>query len=188
MRMTWKWIWSVWESSKWKQNHVGFLSAFCKSICLLVVVFQLLSLFSICLRRYFEEVDAFSSKLLSDQRGRGRERGRERREKRKDSGNGLEDQRPSSATMLHPKVWGLSADTDDNVARRVFMWWFIPLTEFRGSDCKKQISQREGAPADTGEHTTCTLVLWRSTALWFLLLIYKNHYGSSLLIQQLSSD
>lgn len=158
---------------KFKTEAESECHAFCKSTCVLVVVFQLLSLFSICLRRYSEEVDAFSSKVLSDQRGRGRERGRERREKRKDSGNGLEDQIPSSATMLHPKVWVLSADADHNVACRAFMWWLIPLTEFRGSDCKKQISQHGGAPADAGEHTTFTLVLWRSTALWFLCLFIK---------------
>lgn len=65
----------------------------------LSLFYQLLA----CLQRYFDEVDAFNPKLVSDQRGRGRERGRERREKRKDSGNGLEDPRHSAA-MLHSKV------------------------------------------------------------------------------------
>lgn len=38
-RKTWEWIWSVWESSC-VENHVCFLSAFCKSICVLCRSFQ----------------------------------------------------------------------------------------------------------------------------------------------------
>lgn len=118
---TWEWILSVWESSKqMMENHVCFLSAFCKSICVLCRSFQAsFSLILMLAPRYSDEVDAFSSKLVSDERGRGRERGRERREKRKDSGNGLEDPR-QSATSLHPQVWVQSVDGDNNVERRAF--------------------------------------------------------------------
>lgn len=49
------------------------------------------------------------------------------------------------------------------------------LTEFRGANWKKQIIKHEGAPADTGEHTTVTLAA------------YRYYSGLSHFIQQWSS-
>nr|XP_046267802.1 myosin phosphatase Rho-interacting protein-like [Scatophagus argus] len=50
--------------------------------------------------RYQDEIDIYSSRLESDDRGRGRERGRDRREKCRDSENGRSSRR-QSASSLH---------------------------------------------------------------------------------------
>ncbi|XP_070777221.1 myosin phosphatase Rho-interacting protein-like [Enoplosus armatus] len=49
--------------------------------------------------RYQEEIDIYSSRLESDDRGRGRERGRDRREKCRDSENGRSSRRQSAASL-----------------------------------------------------------------------------------------
>ncbi|XP_051241612.1 serine/arginine repetitive matrix protein 5-like [Dicentrarchus labrax] len=49
--------------------------------------------------RYQDEIDIYSSRLESDERGRGRERGRDRREKCRDSENGRSSRRQSSASV-----------------------------------------------------------------------------------------
>ncbi|XP_032391479.1 serine/arginine repetitive matrix protein 5 [Etheostoma spectabile] len=49
--------------------------------------------------RYQDETDIYSSRLESDERGRGRERGRDRREKCRDSENGRSSRRQSTASL-----------------------------------------------------------------------------------------
>ncbi|KAM7394140.1 hypothetical protein PAMP_020959 [Pampus punctatissimus] len=49
--------------------------------------------------RYQDEIDIYSSRLESDERGRGRERGRDRREKFRDSENGRSSRRQSAASL-----------------------------------------------------------------------------------------
>ncbi|XP_042287665.1 myosin phosphatase Rho-interacting protein-like isoform X1 [Thunnus maccoyii] len=49
--------------------------------------------------RYQEEIDIYSSRLESDERGRGRERGRDRREKCRDSESGRSSRRQSTASL-----------------------------------------------------------------------------------------
>ncbi|XP_044045033.1 myosin phosphatase Rho-interacting protein-like [Siniperca chuatsi] len=49
--------------------------------------------------RYQDEIDIYSSRLESDERGRGRERGRDRREKCRDSENGRSSRRQSTASL-----------------------------------------------------------------------------------------
>ncbi|KAI3353286.1 hypothetical protein L3Q82_019825 [Scortum barcoo] len=53
---------------------------------------------------YQEEIDIYSSRLESGERGRGRERGRDRREKCRDSENGQSSRRQSTSS-LHTQVW-----------------------------------------------------------------------------------
>lgn len=53
--------------------------------------------------RYQDEVDTYSSRIESDERGRGRERGRDRREKCRDSENGRSSRRQSTSS-LHTQV------------------------------------------------------------------------------------
>ncbi|KAG8014853.1 TRIO and F-actin-binding protein [Nibea albiflora] len=53
--------------------------------------------------RYQDEPDVHSSRLESDERGRGRERGRDRREKCRESENGRSSRR-QSATSVHTQV------------------------------------------------------------------------------------
>ncbi|XP_034739390.1 serine/arginine repetitive matrix protein 5-like [Etheostoma cragini] len=49
--------------------------------------------------RYQDEINVYSSRLESDERGRGRERGRDRREKCRDSENGRSSRRQSTASL-----------------------------------------------------------------------------------------
>ncbi|XP_038569853.1 TRIO and F-actin-binding protein-like [Micropterus salmoides] len=50
-------------------------------------------------RRHQDEIDIYSSRLESDERGRGRERGRDRREKCRDSENGRSSRRQSTTSV-----------------------------------------------------------------------------------------
>lgn len=70
-------------------------------VCLCVCQILLCTL--IWLWRYQDEIDIYSSRLESDERGRGRERGRDRREKCRDSENGRSSRRQSAAS-LHSQV------------------------------------------------------------------------------------
>lgn len=75
---------------------------------------------SLCLWRYQEEIDIYSSRLESDERGRGRERGRDRREKFRDSENGRSSRRQST-TSLHTQVWAkvITADGEIHIKPKI---------------------------------------------------------------------
>lgn len=150
MRMTWKWIWSVWESSKRKQNHVCFLSAFCK-IC------ELSDGFLTCkgiLTKWTPSVPNW--RQIRGGEAESEAEKEERNVKTRATDWRTRDIRQRCFT-LRCECWVWTMMT--MLHAEFFTWWFNFLTEFRGSNSKKQVSKHEGAPADTGEHMTFSLLL-----------------------------